>query len=66
LLSLLTAPSMPAKLPLRDMSRFGLNRSTPMSNRLPAQTMLAGLLAPPNESTAIAVEAPPMPLAFMP
>ena len=63
---MLAKPPLDALLPVRDMSRFGLNRSTPMSNRSPAQTMLAGLLAPPNESSAIATDAPPMPLAFMP
>ncbi len=52
--------------PLRDALRTGLNQSTPTSIRLPAHTMLAGLFAPPMASLAVAVDAPPIPLAFMP
>ena len=37
-----------------------------MSMRDPVQTMLAGLVAPPRLSCASAVDAPPMPRAFMP
>ena len=44
----------------------GMNRSAPMSKRLPVQTIAAGLVAPPRLSCTSAVDAPAMPLAFMP
>lgn len=66
-LSLLTCPLSVAKpAPVRSASRFGLKPSMPRSARSPAQTMAAGLVAPPRLSWAIAREAPPMPLALRP
>ena len=69
LLSLSAEPSMGPSmglLPVREDSRIGLNRSTPKSMRSPTNTIAAGLVAPPNASTAIAVPAPARPLALMP
>ena len=36
------------------------------ANEVLVKAMLAGLLAPPNASCAVANDAPPMPRAFMP